>query len=61
MREWMNKAQEFIDHAFSLPTNRGVRRPCRCRNTVCEDKRMLTPHLCKVGFMLGYEVVDASW
>jgi hypothetical protein len=24
-REWMNKAQEFIDHEFSLPNNQGVK------------------------------------
>jgi hypothetical protein len=56
-REWMNKTQEFIDHAFSLPNNHAVKCPCsRCRNTVCEDKRTLTLHLCKIGFMPGYEV-----
>jgi hypothetical protein len=56
-REWMNKTQEFIDHAFSLPTNRGVKCLCsRCRNALCQDKRTLTLHLCKFGFMLGYEV-----
>jgi hypothetical protein len=56
-REWMNKTREFIDHAFSLPTNRGVKCPCsRCRNALCQDKRTLTLHLCKFGFMLGYEV-----
>jgi hypothetical protein len=34
-REWMNKTQEFIDSAFSLPTNRGVKCPySRCRNTL---------------------------
>jgi hypothetical protein len=56
-REWINKTQEFIDHAFSLPTNRGVKCPCsRCRNALCEDKRALTLHLCKFGFMPGYEV-----
>jgi hypothetical protein len=57
MREWMNKNQEFIDHAFSLPNNRCVKCLCsRCRNIVCEDKRMLRLHLCKVGFMPDYEV-----
>jgi hypothetical protein len=56
-REGINKTREFIDRAFSLPNNHGVKCPCsRCRNVVCEDKRMLTLHLCKVGFMLGYEV-----
>jgi hypothetical protein len=55
-REWMNKTQEFIDRAFSLPNNRRVKCPCsRCRNTLYEDKRTLTLHLCKFRFMLGYE------
>jgi hypothetical protein len=56
-REWMNKIQEFIDRAFSVPTNQGVKCPCsRCRNALCEDKRTLTLHICKFGFMLSYEV-----
>jgi hypothetical protein len=56
-REWMNQTQEFIDCAFFVPTNRGVKCPCsRCRNALCEDKRTLTLHLCKFGFMSGYEV-----
>jgi hypothetical protein len=55
-REWMNKTQEFIYCAFSLPNNPGVKCPCSiCRNTLCEDKRTLTLHLCKFGFMPGYE------
>jgi hypothetical protein len=57
MKEWMNKTQEFIDCAFSLLNNRGVKCPCsKCRNIVCEDKRTLTLQFCKVGFTLGYEV-----
>jgi hypothetical protein len=56
-REWMNKTQEFIDRAFSVSTNRGVKCPCsRCRNALSEDKRMLTMHICMFGFMPGYEV-----
>jgi hypothetical protein len=56
-REWMNKIHEFIDRAFTVPTNQSMKCPCsRCRNTLYEDKRMLTLHLCKFGFMLGYEV-----
>jgi hypothetical protein len=56
-REWMNRTQEFIDRALSVPTNWGVKCPCsRCRNTLYEDKRMLTLHLCEFGFMPGYEV-----
>jgi hypothetical protein len=53
----MNKTQEFIDHAFFVPANQDVKCPCnRRRNTLCEDKMTLTQHLCKFGFMLGYEV-----
>jgi hypothetical protein len=57
MKEWMNKTKEFIDHAFSLANNGDVKCPCnRCTNSVCEDKRMLSLHLCMVSFMPGYEV-----
>jgi hypothetical protein len=28
----------------------------RCRNALCEDRRTLTMHLCKFGFMPGYDV-----
>ena len=53
----MNKTKEFVDRAFSLANNGGVKCPCsKCRNSVCEDKRTLSLHLCKVGFMPGYEV-----
>jgi hypothetical protein len=56
-KEWLNKAQEFINRAFSLSDNRGVKYPCsRCRNVVCEDKMTLTLHISKVGFMTNYEV-----
>jgi hypothetical protein len=55
--EWMNKTREFVDRALSGPLDEGVKSPCsRCRNTLHEDKRMLTLHLCKFGFMSGYEV-----
>jgi hypothetical protein len=55
--EWMNKTQEVIDRAFFGPLDEGVKCPCsRCRNPLCEDKRTLTMHLCKFGFMLGYDV-----
>jgi hypothetical protein len=56
-KEWMNKAQKFIDLAFTLANNCGVKCPSsRHINVVCEDKRMLTLHLCKVCFMPDYEV-----
>jgi hypothetical protein len=51
------KVEEFIDRALFVPTNQGVKCPCsRCRNALCEDKRTLTLHLCKFGFMPSYEV-----
>jgi hypothetical protein len=55
--EWLNKTQEFIDCAFSRAPDEGVKCPCsRCRNTLRQDKRTLTLHLFKFGFMPGYEV-----
>jgi hypothetical protein len=51
----MKNTHEFIDCAFSLAKNGGVKCPCsKCRNFVCEDKRTLSVHLCKVSFMPGY-------
>jgi hypothetical protein len=55
--EWMNKTLKFIDRALSGPPDVGVKCPCsRCTNALHQDKRTLTLHLCKFGFMLGYEV-----
>jgi hypothetical protein len=55
--KWLNKTQQFMDHPFSVPPNQGMKCPCnRCRNTLHEDKRTLTLHLCKFGFIPGYEV-----
>jgi hypothetical protein len=55
--EWMNKTQEFIDHAFSGSLDEGVKCPCsRCKNALRQDKMTLTLHLCMFGFKLGYEV-----
>jgi hypothetical protein len=53
----MNKTQEFINHAFCGPPDEGMKCPCsRCRNTLREDKRTLTLHFCKFGFMPGNKV-----
>jgi hypothetical protein len=55
--EWMNKTQEFINHAFSGRLDEGVKcRYSRCRNALCENKMMLTMNLYEFGFMLGYDV-----
>jgi hypothetical protein len=56
-REWMNKTQKFINRAFSVPPEQGVKCPYnKCRNALREDKKTLTLHLCKFDFMPGYEV-----
>jgi hypothetical protein len=56
-KEWMRKTQEFMDGAFSLANNGGIKCRCiRCRNSFCEGKRTLSLRLYKVGFMTGYEV-----
>jgi hypothetical protein len=48
--EWMNKTTTFLDYAFSL--SKIVRCPCRR----CGYKTTIAIHLCKNGFMPGYEV-----
>jgi hypothetical protein len=56
-KEWSNKTREFIDYAFSLSNNGGMKCPCsKCRNSICVDKMALSLHICKVSFILGYEV-----
>jgi hypothetical protein len=52
----MDKTTTFLDHAFSW--TQIVRCPCSvCQNLRClEDKSTITIHLCKNGFMPGYEV-----
>jgi hypothetical protein len=54
--EWMDKVTVFLDHAFSR--TQILRCPCSvCQNLRClEDKRTIAIHLCKNGFVLGYEV-----
>jgi hypothetical protein len=54
--QWMDKATTFLDHAFL----RTMILWCPCsvgQNSRClEDKRIIGIHLCKNGFVLGYEV-----
>jgi hypothetical protein len=54
--EWMDKVTSFWDRAFSL--SKIVWCPCsRCQNTrSLEDKTTIAIHLCKNGFVPGYEV-----
>jgi hypothetical protein len=51
--EWMDNATTFLDRAFSR--SKIVLCPCsRCQNSRClEDKRTITIHLCKNGFVPG--------
>jgi hypothetical protein len=42
---------------LSLQLDEGVKCQCSiCRNALCEDKRTLTMHICKFGFMPDYDV-----
>jgi hypothetical protein len=54
--EWMDKATSFLDCAFSR--TQIVHCPCSlCQNLRClEDTRTIAIHLCKNGFVPGYEV-----
>jgi hypothetical protein len=54
MSGW-TRPQLFLDRVFSLP--KIVQYPCsRCQNTRClEDKAIISIHLCRNGFMPGYE------
>jgi hypothetical protein len=56
MDEWMDRVTAFLDRAFSRKQT--LRCPCRlCQNLRClEDKGTISIHLCKNGFMPGYEV-----
>jgi hypothetical protein len=56
MDEWMDKVIAFLDRAFSR--TQIVWCPCSlCQNLRClEDRRAIVIHLCKNGFVLGYEV-----
>jgi hypothetical protein len=54
--EWIDKATAFLDYAFSQ--TQIVRWPCSvCQNLRClEEKKTIAIHLCKNGFVSGYEV-----
>jgi hypothetical protein len=53
--EWMDKTTTFLDCAFLL--SKIAQCPCRrCQNTRClEDKTTIAIHMCKNGFVPGYE------
>ena len=56
--EWVAKTDAFLDHAFARSeTGTDVRCPCsKCRNINFLDRRTMSIHICKNGYMPGYEV-----
>jgi hypothetical protein len=57
LREWVDKANKFIEHAFSLSNSRIVRCPCsKCQNGLSHDKKKFSIHICRFSYMPGYEV-----
>jgi hypothetical protein len=54
--EWMDKVTNFLDYAFLLLKIVWCLYS-RCQNMRCmEDKTIIVIHLCKNGFVSGYEV-----
>jgi hypothetical protein len=56
-REWVDKTNKFIEHAFSL-SNTGIAMcPCiKCQNGLSHNKKKVLIHICRFGYMPGYEV-----
>jgi hypothetical protein len=56
-REWVDKTNKFIEHAFSLSNTGIVRCPySKCRNGLCYDKKKVSIHIYRFSYMPGYEV-----
>jgi hypothetical protein len=56
-REWVDKTNKFIEHTFSLSNTVIVRCPCsKCRNGLSHDKKNVSIHIYRFGYMSGYEV-----
>jgi hypothetical protein len=56
-REWVDKTNKFIEHAFSLSNTEIVRCPCsKCQNGLSHDKKKVSIHICRFGYMPVYEV-----
>jgi hypothetical protein len=57
-RDWVHKTNKFVEHALSL-SNTGIDRcPCsKCQNGLSHDKKMVSVHICRFGYMPGYEVL----
>jgi hypothetical protein len=56
-REWVDKTNKFIEHAFSLSNTGIIRCPCnKCRNGWSHKKKNVSIHICRFGYISGYEV-----
>jgi hypothetical protein len=56
-REWVDKTNKFIEHVFSLSNTGIVRCPCsKGRNGLSHNKKNVSTHICRFGYMSGYEV-----
>jgi hypothetical protein len=56
-REWVDKTNKFIEHAFSLSNTGIVRCPCRkCHISLSYDKKKISIHICRFSYMPSYEV-----
>ena len=58
-KEWFDNTEKFVELARGESTQAVIRCPCnKCKNMVSHDKREVTLHLCKNGFVQGYKVWD---
>jgi hypothetical protein len=56
-REWVDKTNKFIEHAFSLSNTVIARCPCiKCRNGFSHNKKKVSIHICRFSYMPDYEV-----
>jgi hypothetical protein len=56
-REWVDKTNKFIERAFSLSNTEITRCPYnKCRNGLSYNKKKASIHICRFGYMTGYEV-----
>ena len=55
-REWMDKTEKFLDHAFKEAKGaRDTFCPCSdCENKKRKTREVMMKHLCKFGFMPNY-------
>jgi hypothetical protein len=61
--EWVNKTNEFLDHAFSIPElveSDIIKCPCSmCQNYFRHKRRKVELHLCHNGFKENYQTWTA--